>query len=69
MPARTRSVPQLPAAELDTIPQFAARANTSVRTVHRLIGDGMPIVKIGRATRIDPERGMAFVRGELPAPS
>ena len=68
MATQARSAPDLPAAELDTVPEFAARANASVRTINRKIAEGLPIIKIGRLTRIDPQRGMAYLRGELPPP-
>jgi len=46
----------LPAPELDTVPQFAVRANVS-------------ILKIGCATRIEPQAGMRFLKeGRLAPP-
>ena len=63
------SVRGLPEPELDTVVQFASRANLSVRTVARRVADGrIPSIKIGRSRRIDPKVGMAAVRGERPAP-
>ena len=65
----TRPAPEFPAPELDTVPQFAARANVSVRTIRRKIDEGLPIIKIGRATRIDPPVGMHFLKeGRTPPP-
>jgi hypothetical protein len=66
-----RSSRNLPASELDTVPEFCARANVSVRTGWRKIADGTlepAIVRINDAVRIDPARGMQALRGELPPP-
>jgi hypothetical protein len=58
----------LPAPELDDYAQFAARIGASKRTVIRLVESGLPIIQIGRLRRIDPAVGMAYIRGERPAP-
>ena len=59
----------LPAPELDTVPQFAVRANVSIRTIRRKIDEGLPIIKIGCATRIEPQAGMRFLmEGRLAPP-
>jgi hypothetical protein len=60
--------PTLPERELDDYKQFGARINASKRTVIRLVEGGMPIIRIGRLRRIDPLVGMAWIRGERPAP-
>jgi hypothetical protein len=53
----------LPAAELDTVPQFAARTNTSVRNIYRGIKDGRFIpVWVGDVMRLDPVFNMARIR-------
>jgi len=59
----------LPTAELDTIPQFAARCGVAVRTIYRAIGAGQIIVDyVGNTPRIDPVRNMARIkRGRPPA--
>jgi hypothetical protein len=65
----SRSARVLPAPVFDNIPQFAARANVSVRTIHRLIDQGLPVVRMRRSVRIDPVIGMAYLRGEhVPKP-
>jgi len=57
------------APELDTVPQFAVRANVSIRTIRRKIDEGLPIIKIGCATRIEPQAGMRFLKeGRLAPP-
>lgn len=68
MPARTRSARDaLPAPELDSIPQFAVRANLSTRFVARMVAAGIiPSIKIGRLRRIVPAFGMAALRGSPP---
>jgi len=59
--------PALPPAELDTIPQFAARTNTSVRNIYRAIGDGrITVVYVGNTARIDPVANMARIKREWP---
>ena len=55
--------PVLPPAELDTVPQFAARTNTSVRNIYRAIEDGRIIpVWVGDVMRLDPVVNMDRVR-------
>src|SRR6516225_1969326 len=57
----------LPPAELDTIPQFAARTNTSVRNIYRAIEDDrITLVYVGNVARIDPVPNMARIRRERP---
>jgi hypothetical protein len=58
----------LPSPELDTKAEFASRAHISLRTVNRQIELGLPVIRIGGAVRIDPQRGMAFLRGERSPP-
>jgi hypothetical protein len=59
--------PALPPAELDTIPQFAARTNTSVRNIYRAIADGrVTVVYVGNTARIDPVANMARIKRERP---
>lgn len=69
MPARTPSARDvLPLPELDTIPQFAFRANLSTRFVARMVAVGtIPSIKIGRLRRIVPAFGMAALRGSSPS--
>jgi hypothetical protein len=62
------SVRGLPAPELDTRKQGAARANVSVRTFIRFEERGMPVIKIGRIKRYDPAEDMPWIRGERPVP-
>jgi excisionase family DNA binding protein len=60
--------PALPPAELDTIPQFAARTNTSVRNIYRAIEDGrITVVYVGNTARIDPIANMARIKKARPA--
>jgi hypothetical protein len=56
--------PALPPAELDTISQFAARANVAVRTVYRGIKSGQIVVVYvgGNTPRIDPVANMARIK-------
>ena len=57
----------LPPAELDTVPQFAARTNTSVRNIYRAIEDGrITVVYVGNVARIDPAANMARIKRERP---
>jgi hypothetical protein len=59
--------PPLPTPELDTIPAFAARTNTSVRNIYRAIEDGrIAVVYVGNVVRIDPVANMARIRRERP---
>jgi hypothetical protein len=62
------STPELPAPELDTRKQGAARANVSLRTFIRLEEQGMPFIKIGRIKRYDPAKYLPWIRGERPGP-
>jgi hypothetical protein len=60
----------LPAPELDTPPEFAARCNVSLRTIYRAIDAGQIIVTyVGSIPRIDPVVNMARLRKgkKLPA--
>ena len=60
----------LPPAEFDTYEQFAARLGVSVRSVHRLVDGGLPVIRLpGMGRRIDPVAGRAYIRGELPPPA
>jgi excisionase family DNA binding protein len=60
--------PALPPAELDTIPQFASRTNTSVRNIYRAIEDGrITVVYVGNTARIDPVANMARIRKARPS--
>jgi hypothetical protein len=57
----------LPLPELDTIPAFAARTNTSVRNIYRAIADGrIIVVYVGNTARIDPVANMARIKRERP---
>ena len=59
MAASTR---ELPAPELDTRKQGAARANVSMRTFIRFEEQGMPVVNPGgRIKRYDPAKYMPWI--------
>jgi hypothetical protein len=62
------STPELPAPELDTREQGAARANVSKRSFIRFEEWGMPGVITGRIKRYDRALYMPWIRGERPAP-
>jgi phage terminase Nu1 subunit (DNA packaging protein) len=60
----TDDIPEapMPAPEFDTTQQFAGRIQTSDRTVKRLVDQGMPVVRIGDLTRIDPPVALDWLR-------
>jgi len=57
--------PRSPRARLLTAAEVAEILRISLRSVRRLIKDGkLPIVRIGRLVRIQPEALAAFIDGE-----
>jgi hypothetical protein len=59
----TRARPrELPAPVFDTKVEFAARAHISLRTLNRQIDQGLPVIRIGGAVRIDPYDGLRFLK-------
>jgi hypothetical protein len=61
MPNDVPAAPMPPPA-FDDILEFSARLRVSPRTTRRLIDKGLPVIKIGDLTRIDPEPALDWVR-------
>ncbi|MCL2220083.1 MAG: helix-turn-helix domain-containing protein [Chitinispirillia bacterium] len=53
--------------QLLTVPDVAAKYNTSIRAVQAAIKDGrLPAILVGKQYRIDPENMGTFVRKVVP---
>ena len=51
-----------------TLPDFAAELGKSERTARRWVDRGLPVIRVGNASYIDPAAAREWFRAGMPAP-